>query len=137
MRQAVFDAHYGCEGSETLTPDSARCGALEPNESAYNKYFDWRATPGIEFWSYVVNEAYGQHSIAVWVWRQDGNRFFLNQVFLFKLRIPFLKFFDLFGSKDFAVINFNSGVLFYPFVEGGLGNNVFIAKLYLVFTIMV
>ena len=50
--------------------------------------------------------------------------------------VAFLKFFDLFGGKDFAVIHFNGGILPDPFAEGGLGDAVFLAELGLSFPVL-
>ena len=32
-------------------------------------------------------------------------------------------------GQDFAIIHLDSGILFYPFAKGGLGNAVFLAEL--------
>ena len=50
----------------------------------------------------------------------NGIVFLKDEDFLLQLGIAFLEFLYLLCSKDFAVINFNSRVLLYPFAECGL-----------------
>ena len=40
-----------------------------------------------------------------------------------------MEFLDLFGGKDFAIIDLDSGVLFDPFAECGLGDAIFLTEL--------
>lgn len=47
-----------------------------------------------------------------------------------------MKFFYLLCCENFLVICLNDGVLFYPFIEGGLGDTIFFAELSLCFTVL-
>lgn len=58
------------------------------------------------------------------------------EVFLRQMGIAFLESPGLFDSKDIAVVHLDSGVLFNPLAEGGLGNAVFLAQLCLGFAVL-
>ena len=62
---------------------------------------------------------------------------FLYEVFLLKLSIVFLKLLYLLYRKAFATINFNGGVLFYPFTKCRLLNTIFFTELSFDFSVLV
>lgn len=70
------------------------------------------------------------------MWREYGNRFFKYEILFFELGVAFLQFLDLFCSKDFAIINFDGGILFNPFANGRCGDAVFFAGLGLGFAVL-
>lgn len=62
---------------------------------------------------------------------------FLYEVLILKLSIAFLKLLYLLYRKTFATINFNGGVLFYPFTKCRLLNTIFFTELSLDFSVLV